>query len=115
MQLETDELSEIFLALAHPIRRAVLAELKKGEASVSELLIHLDVKKSMMTKHLKILQRAKLIQRKGVKQQRISRLNPETIEKVKDWIDEYKELWQGKMNRLEELYDQEQKQKKKEQ
>lgn len=108
MQLETDELSLIFFALAHPVRRALLYQLKNGRASVGELQEPLDVKKPMMTKHLKILQRANLIERESEGQQRFSRLNPETIGKVKDWVEEYKELWQGKINRLEELYEQEQ-------
>lgn len=111
MQTETDELSLIFIALAHPVRRALLAKLKEGKASVAELLEPLDVKKPMMTKHLKILQKANLIERDKVRQQRFSKLNPETMEKVKDWIDEYKELWEGKMNRLEEMYNKEQKKK----
>lgn len=113
MQSETDELSLIFLALAHPVRRALLAQLKNGKASVSELQKPLDVKKSMMTKHLKILQKAKLIERDQVRQQRFSSLNVEMMEKVKDWIDEYKELWQGKITRLENLYEQEQNKKEK--
>lgn len=113
MQTETDELSLIFLALAHPVRRAMLYQLKEGKASVSELQEPLDVKKSMMTKHLKILQRAGLIERDSVRQQRFSRLNPKMMEKVKDWVDEYKELWQGKIDRLEDLYTLEQAKKEK--
>lgn len=107
MQLETDELSLIFRALAHPVRRAILSKLKNKKVSVSELQGPLDITKPMMTKHLKILERANLIERDSVRQQRFSRLNVKTIVKVKDWVEEYKELWQGRFDRLEELYSEE--------
>lgn len=104
MQTESDELSLIFLALAHPVRRALLEQLKNKKASVSELLENLDVTKPMMTKHLKILEKAKLIERNKKAQQRISQINPKTMKLVNDWVITYKELWQGRFDRLEELF-----------
>ena len=108
MPLETDELSLIFFALAHPVRRKLLLRLKDGKASVSELIKPLNVTSPMMTKHLKILQKAKLIERDRVQQHLFSSIQPETMVKVKDWIDEYKEIWQGRIDRLEDLYKTEQ-------
>lgn len=108
MQLESDELSLIFFALAHPVRRSLLNHLKKVNASVAELSKNLDVSKQMMTKHLKILEKAKLIERTKVEQKIFSKINPDTMEMVNDWITTYKELWQGRLDRLEDLYSKEQ-------
>ncbi len=94
-------LDAIFTALAHPARRAMLARLGKGEATVGELAQPLDMSLPAVTKHLKVLERAKLISRGRHAQWRPCRLEEAPLATASDWIEEQRQVWQSRLDRLE--------------
>lgn len=95
------QLDAIFLALAHPARRAMLARLGKGEATVSELAEPLDISLPAVTKHLKVMERAKLISRSKNAQWRPCRLEAAPLKTAAGWIDEQRKTWEARFDRLE--------------
>ena len=95
------QLDAIFTALAHPARRAMLARLGKGEATVGELAQPLDMSLPAVTKHLKVLERAKLISRSKNAQWRPCRLEEAPLNAASDWIDEQRKVWESRLDRLE--------------
>jgi DNA-binding transcriptional ArsR family regulator len=97
-----DALSETLSALADPTRRAILARLSKGEATVNELAEPFAMSLPAISKHLKVLERAKLISRSRNAQWRPCKFEPEPLEKLDGWLDEYRELWEGRLDRLED-------------
>ncbi|MFW9854169.1 MAG: ArsR/SmtB family transcription factor [Candidatus Thorarchaeota archaeon] len=97
----SDQLSLVFTALSHPVRRTMLEILKLGKASASELGETFDVSAPMITKHLKMLQKAKLISRTQEAQLRYAQLNPKTLKEANDWIKQYEELWIDRFDRME--------------
>ena len=97
-----DPLSETLFALADPTRRAMLARLSKGEATVNELAEPFDMSLPAISKHLKVLERAKLISRSRNAQWRPCKLESEPLRKLDGWLDEYRELWEGRLDRLED-------------
>jgi len=101
MQTPPDLLSTTFAALADPTRRAILARLAKGEATVTELAAPFDLSLPAISKHLKVLQRAGLIEQGRQAQWRPCRLRPERLRDVADWIGEYKRLWEASFDRLD--------------
>ena len=99
-----DHLSQIFSALADPSRRAMLAHLSKGEASVSDLAKPFLRKMSLpaVTKHLKVLERAGLITKTRDAQWRPCKLNPTGLKDVSEWMEQYRMFWEESLNRLDE-------------
>ena len=97
-----DPLSKTLSALADPTRRAMLARLSKGEATVNELAEPFAMSLPAISKHLKVLERAKLISRSRNAQWRPCKFEPEPLRKLDDWLDEYRELWEGRLDRLED-------------
>jgi DNA-binding transcriptional ArsR family regulator len=95
------ELDTIFMALAHPARRAMLARLGRGEATVGELAEPLHMSLPAVTKHLKMLQRAKLISRSKNAQWRPCRLEEAPLKTASSWIEEQRKIWESRMDRLE--------------
>lgn len=95
------ELDAIFMALAHPARRAILARLGKGEATVGELAEPLDMSLPAVTKHLKVMERAKLISRGKDAQWRPCRLEEAPLNAASDWIEEQRKVWESRLDRLE--------------
>jgi DNA-binding transcriptional ArsR family regulator len=95
------QLDAIFLALAHPARRGMLARLGKGEATVGELAKPLHMSLPAVTKHLKMLERAKLISRSKNAQWRPCRLQEAPLMSASGWIEEQRKLWESRMDRLE--------------
>src|SRR5262245_12687118 len=95
------QLDMIFAALAHPARRAMLARLSKGEATVSELAEPLDMSLPAVTKHLKVMERAKLISRSKNAQWRPCRLEAAPLKTASGWIDEQRKVWESRLDRLE--------------
>lgn len=95
------QLNSIFLALAHPARRAMLARLGKGEATVGELAEPLDMSLPAVTKHLKMLERAKLISRSKNAQWRPCRLEEAPLKAASSWIEEQRKIWECRLDRLE--------------
>ena len=94
-------LDDIFMALAHPARRAMLARLGQGEATVGELAAPLDMSLPAVTKHLKMLERAKLITRGRSAQWRPCRLEEAPLNTAAAWIDEQRKAWEARLDRLE--------------
>jgi DNA-binding transcriptional ArsR family regulator len=99
-----DQLSLTFAALADPTRRAILARLTKGEASVSDLAKPFLKEMSLpaITKHLKVLEKAGLITKTKEAQWRPCKLNGDRLKDVADWTDQYREFWEESFDRLEE-------------
>ncbi|MGH2752892.1 MAG: ArsR/SmtB family transcription factor [Actinomycetota bacterium] len=91
-----------FSALADPTRRAILARLRKGEATVTELAAPFTMSQPAVTKHLKVLERAGLIARGRDAQRRPCRLRPEAIKDVAEWTESYREFWEESYDRLDE-------------
>ncbi|MEQ8229947.1 MAG: metalloregulator ArsR/SmtB family transcription factor [Rhodospirillales bacterium] len=99
--MPTDQLSETFQALADPTRRAILARLALGEASVSELSEPFDMSLPAVSKHLKVLERAGLIERGRQAQWRPCRLNGAGLKPAFDWVEQYRRFWEQSFDRLE--------------
>jgi len=102
MQVEQDELSTTFAALADPTRRAILARLAGGEATVNELAEPFPVTLQAVSKHLKVLERAGLITRTRSAQWRPCRLEAAPLGDVTAWLERYRRFWEGSFDRLEE-------------
>lgn len=97
-----DPLSATFAALADPTRRAILARLASGEASVTELAEPFAITLPAVTKHLKVLERAGLVARSREAQWRPCRLQPKPLRAVADWVGQYQALWEQRFDRLED-------------
>jgi DNA-binding transcriptional ArsR family regulator len=99
--METDQLSTTFAALADPTRRAILARLAEDEeVTVNELARPFPLSVQAVSKHLKVLERAGLITRGRAAQQRPSRLQGAPLRDVEDWLERYREIWEGRLDRL---------------
>jgi DNA-binding transcriptional ArsR family regulator len=102
MQTQPDTLSATFAALADPTRRAILARLAEGEATVMDLAAPFKVSLPAISKHLKVLQRAGLVEQGRQAQWRPCRLNPEPLRDVQGWLDRYREFLGERYDRLDE-------------
>jgi DNA-binding transcriptional ArsR family regulator len=98
----TEQLDRTFAALADPTRRAILARLAKGEATVTELAEPFPVTMPAISKHLKVLERAGLITRRRAAQQRPCRLEPAPLAEAIDWLERYRQFLESSYDRLEE-------------
>ena len=98
----TDDLSRVFGALADPTRRAILARLADGEAGVQEIAKPFDMTLPAISKHLKVLEKAKLIRRGKDKQWRPCALEAAPLKEASDWIGNYRQFWQESFERLDE-------------
>jgi len=102
MQTPPDHLSTTFAALADPTRRAILARLAKGEATVTELAAPFNMSLPGISKHLKVLQRAGLIEQGRQAQWRPCRLKADRLRDVADWVGQYKRHWEESFERLDD-------------
>ena len=100
--MPTDQLSTTFAALADPTRRAILARLTHGEATVNELAEPFPITKQAVSKHLKVLERAGLITRGRTAQLRPSRLQGDALRQAADWLADYRGFWEESFDRLGE-------------
>src|SRR5207248_6913648 len=100
--MATDHLSVTFAALADPTRRAILARLSHGEASVTELAKPFDLSLPGISKHLKVLQRAGLVSQSRKAQWRPCRLDGARLKEAADWVGEYRQFWDESFERLDE-------------
>jgi DNA-binding transcriptional ArsR family regulator len=100
--MATDELTRTFAALADPTRRAILARLAQGEASVSEIAEPFPISLQAVSKHLQVLERAGLISRARSAQLRPSRLRGAPLGEAAGWLEEYRRFWQTSFDRLGE-------------
>jgi len=96
-----DRLSATFAALADPTRRAILARLASGETSVSELAAPFDISLPAVSKHLKVLEGAGLIERGREAQWRPCRLRAGPLKGIADWIEHYRRFWEESFDRLD--------------
>src|SRR6476469_1225512 len=96
-----ERLDQTFAALADPTRRAILARLALGEATVGELAEPFEVSLPAISKHLKVLETADLIIREKHAQQRICRLKPEALKTASDWIEQNRRMWEERFDRLD--------------
>lgn len=100
--MSADRLSTTFAALADPTRRAILARLAAGEASVTELAQPFDMSLPAISKHLKVLERAGLIVRGREAQWRPCRLKAGPLKSAADWIEHYRRFWEQSLDRLDD-------------
>jgi DNA-binding transcriptional ArsR family regulator len=98
-----DRLDATFLALADPTRRAILARLARGEASVAELAAPFEISQPAISKHLKVLERAGLITVGQDAQRRPRKLDGRPLREARDWIERYRAAWEASFQRLDDL------------
>jgi DNA-binding transcriptional ArsR family regulator len=96
-----DDLSATFAALAHPTRRAILARLAHGEATVTQLAEPFEMSLPGVSKHLKVLQKAGLVIQGRDAQWRPCQLAPEPLKDVADWVGAYRKHWESRLDRLD--------------
>ena len=108
----SDRLSITFAALADPTRRAILARLAAGAASVKELAAPFDMSLPAISKHLKVLERSGLIERGREAQWRPCRLKAKPLKAAVDWLEHYRQHWEDRLDRLDEYLKQLQSKKK---
>ena len=101
-RISPNDLDAAFTALADPTRRAILARLKRGDASVMELAAPFTMSQPAISKHLGVLERAGLISRSRDAQRRPCRLEPERLKAVAEWLGSYREFWEAAYSRLDD-------------
>lgn len=101
-----DHLSQVFAALADPTRRAILARLAEGDASVAELAEPFAMSQPAISKHLKVLERAGLVSMGKDRQRRPRRIEGHQLEAASEWLERYRQFWEGQFARLDEVLDQ---------
>lgn len=97
-----DPLSATFAALADPTRRAILARLARGETTVNELSKPFDISGPAISKHLKVLEGAGLITRGREAQWRPCKIEPMALKSLDEWLDQYRQFWEQRLDRLED-------------
>ena len=105
-RLSSGDLDATFAALADPTRRAILARLASGQASVAELAEPFAMSQPAISKHLKVLERAGLISRGRDAQRRPRRLEPKPLADATQWLERYRRIWEGNYRRLDALLEQ---------
>jgi DNA-binding transcriptional ArsR family regulator len=103
MEMVEDRLSTVFAALADPTRRAILAQLKDGAASVTALGRPFAMSQPAISRHLKVLERAGLISRARHATVRLSRIEGEALGEVRSWLEGYRQWWDDSFEQLDEL------------
>jgi DNA-binding transcriptional ArsR family regulator len=101
----SERLDATFAALADPTRRAILARLATGQASVNELAEPFEMSQPAISKHLKVLERAGLVSRGQDAQRRPRRIEPQPFAEATEWLEKYRRLWAGNFQRLDALLD----------
>ena len=104
--MPADPLSATFSALADPTRRAILSRLLSGECSVSDLAAPFDMSMPAVSKHLRVLERAGLIAQRRDAQWRHCRIEATPLKEVVDWTERYRELWEARLDRLDQYLEQ---------
>jgi DNA-binding transcriptional ArsR family regulator len=101
MKVGADQLSDVFIALGDPTRRAILARLRDGDASVTELAAPFAISQPAVSKHLKILERAGLVSRSRSATARLSHLEATPLREATAWLDAYRQYWDSSLDRLD--------------
>jgi DNA-binding transcriptional ArsR family regulator len=99
----SERLDATFIALADPTRRAILARLQEGDATVNELAAPFEISQPAVSKHLKILERAGLVSRSSVGTSRPVRIEAGPMREAADWLEKYREFWEKSYQRLDAL------------
>ena len=99
--MPTDQLSATFQALADPTRRAMMARLTRGEASVQELAKPFQMSQPAISKHVKVLEKSGLIARRSLAQQRLCKLQTKPIKDAVEWLEHHRKLWENRLDQLE--------------
>ena len=110
--IDEDRLNETFAALANSTRRAILARLAEGAATVNELAEPFDMKLPAISKHIKVLERAGLVRRGQQAQYRPCALNAEQLKAVSTWAEQYRPVWEARFDRMDDYLTQLQSQRK---
>ena len=97
-----DQLTKTFAALADPTRRAILARLAKGEATVGDLAEPFEISLPAVSRHLRVLEDARLIERRVDAQWRLCSLNAAPLKDVSEWVEFFRRFWEGRLDRLAE-------------
>src|SRR6476646_6715120 len=97
------DLDDTFAALSDPTRRAILARLGRGEAAVGGLAKPFAISLPAISRHLRVLERARLIERRVDAQWRVCRLRPQRLRAAADWLDDYRRFWEDSLDRLAEV------------
>ena len=98
---ESDSLDALFSALSHPVRREILAQLSRGEATVNDLASPFDMSLPAISRHIKILENAGLIDRGRDAQSRPCKLNAAPLEAVMSWTEHYRQIWADRFDKME--------------
>lgn len=106
LAIDEDQLSETFAALANGTRRAILAHLAEGAATVNELAAPFEMTLPAISKHIKVLERARLIVRGQSAQYRPCALNPARLAQVSSWAEQYRPVWESRFDRMDEYVSQ---------
>ena len=101
--MDTQHLSTIFAALSDPTRRSIIARLSQGEATAGELSEPFGISKPAISKHLKILEKAKLVQRRKEAQWHRFQLRPEALQAASEWIEGYRQFWEAQLDALSDF------------
>ena len=99
----SEQLDATFIALADPTRRAILARLMEGEASVNELASPFEISQPAISKHLKILERAGLVSRSASGTRRPVKIEAAPMKQAVDWLEKYRKFWEASFGRLDAL------------
>ena len=97
-----DALTEVFSALADPTRRAILARLAKGETTVGQLAAPFSITLPAVSRHLRVLKRARLVEQRVDAQWRLCRITAAPLRDAADWIETYRRFWEGRLDRIAE-------------
>jgi DNA-binding transcriptional ArsR family regulator len=106
MRRDDDRLSQTFAALANSTRRAILARLAEGEATVNELAEPFDLSLPAISKHIKVLERAGLITQGQLAQYRPCNINVTPLEEVSKWTEQYRHIWEARFDRMDDYINQ---------
>ena len=98
-------LDKVFHALAHPARRAILGKLAQGEWNLSELAAPLKMSFPAASKHVKVLEKARLVRRRVVGRDHLCRIEAKPLAQADDWLEQYRAIWEANFNRLDSLLD----------
>lgn len=101
--LESSSLDSIFGSLADPTRRDILKRLEAHELSVSDIAFEYDMSMAAVSKHLKVLEKAKLITKEKEGKKRLVRLTPDTLKSADEYLEQYRQMWQSRFNKLDSL------------
>lgn len=101
--ISQQSLDVVFAALADPTRRAILTRLANGEASVNELAAPFEMSQPAVSKHLKVLEKAGLVERNIDRQRRPARLKAEPMEAAVEWLEEFRKFWTSSFDQLDDL------------